>query len=722
MKTVLFVCTGNVCRSPMAEGLFEHAVRGRGAYRVLSAGVGAVDGQPASEYAVRALRELGLDISPHRSRHLTADVVAQANYIFGMTHSHVDAIMLLYPQAAEKTFLLREFDETLDAFENDISDPIGGSYEVYRNCRDQIEQGIASMLKFIEQTSGPAGGVSQTPAKQTVALGADHGGFDLKQAVKLHLQAQGWIVVDYGTTSKESTDYPDFAHLVGYAVADNKNEFGILLCTSGVGMSITANKIPGVRAALVFDEEMAGLARQHNDANVLCIGAKHTDAELAKKMADAFLAAKFEGGRHERRVNKIETTVATHLRLRAVDPEIADTILLEKQRQQENIELIASENFTSPAVMEAQGSVLTNKYAEGYPKKRWYGGCENVDVVEQLAIDRAKQIFGAEHANVQPHSGSGANMAVYFAMLKPGDKMLTMDLSHGGHLTHGNKANFSGRFFEIVHYGVRKDDERIDYDQLAKLAREHRPKMITVGASAYSRIIDFKRMSEIAQEVGALMLADIAHIAGLVAAGEHPSPVPFADFVTTTTHKTLRGPRGGLVLCKEKYAKEIDSQAFPGIQGGPLMHVIAAKAVCLLEAMQPGFKTYQKQIVKNARALAAGMMRNSFRLVSGGTDNHLMMVDVGARGMTGKDCQIALDEAGITTNKNTIPFETRSPFQGSGVRLGTPAVTTRGMMEPEMAAIADMISEVLMDIKNLEAAHQVRARVRELTARFPLPY
>jgi glycine hydroxymethyltransferase len=577
------------------------------------------------------------------------------------------------------------------------------------------------MLNFIEQTSA-TGAAPQTATKQTVAIGSDHGGFDLKHALKLHLQTKGWIVVDYGTVSKESTDYPDFAHLVGYAVADNKNEFGILCCTSGVGMSITANKIPGVRAALVFDDEMAGLARQHNDANVICIGSKQTDAEMARRMVDAFLAARFEGGRHERRVSKMETVTPKALRLRSVDPEIADTILLEKQRQQENIELIASENFTSPAVMEAQGSVLTNKYAEGYPKKRWYGGCENVDVVEQLAIDRAKELFGADHANVQPHSGSGANMAVYFSMLKPGDKMLTMDLTHGGHLTHGNKANFSGKFFEIVHYGVRKDDERIDYDQLAQMAREHRPKMITVGASAYSRIINFQRMGEIAREVGALLLADIAHIAGLVAAGEHPSPIAHADFVTTTTHKTLRGPRGGLILCKEKYAKEIDSQAFPGIQGGPLMHVIAAKAVCLKEAMQPAFKEYQKQIVRNARALADGMKRNSFRLVSGGTDNHLMMVDVGARGVTGKDCQIALDEAGITVNKNTIPFETRSPFQASGIRLGTPAVTTRGMKETEMAAIADMISEVLMDIKNLEAAHKVRQRVRELTAKFPLPY
>ena len=372
-------------------------------------------------------------------------------------------------------------------------------------------------------------------------------------------------------------------------------------------------------------------------------------------------------------------------------------------------------------MLEAQGSVLTNKYAEGYPKKRWYGGCENIDVIEQLAIDRAKKLFGAEHVNVQPHSGSQANMAVYFAMLKPGDKMLTMDLSHGGHLTHGNKANFSGKFFEIVHYGVRQDDERIDYDQLAKMAREHKPKMITVGASAYPRIIDFKRMGEIAREVGAYLLADIAHIAGLVAAGIHPSPIGHADFVTTTTHKTLRGPRGGLILCREKNAKEIDSQVFPGIQGGPLEHVIAGKAVCFQEALQPSFKAYQEQIVKNALALADGMKRNGYRLVSGGTDNHLMLVDVGAKNVTGKDCQIALDEAGITVNKNTIPFETRSPFQASGIRLGTPAVTTRGMKETEMAAIADMISEVLLDVKNVEAAHKVRDRVRELTAKFPLP-
>jgi RpiB/LacA/LacB family sugar-phosphate isomerase len=725
MKTILFVCTGNICRSPMAGGLFQHAVREGKDYRVLSAGVGAIDGQPPSIHAVRALRELGIDIASTRSRMLTHELVEEADYIFGMTHNHVDTILALFPQAMEKTFLLREFDETLDDYEKDIGDPIGGSYETYAYCRDQIEQGILSMLKFMDQTAQApeAAGTGGAPESR-IALGSDHAGFALKEHLKRHLQACGVSLVDLGTHSPETCDYTKFGHAVAEQVAARKSVYGLLVCSTGIGISISANKIPGARAARVFDEAMAALSRQHNNANILCLGAGNTPPEVAVKILDIFLSTSFEGGRHESRVNKMEIhkTTPAPLRLSSVDPEIAGSIFLEKQRQQENIELIASENFVSPAILEAQGSVLTNKYAEGYPGKRWYGGCEQVDTVERLAIERAKKIFGAEHVNVQPHSGSQANMAVYFAMLKPGDKMLTMDLSHGGHLTHGNKANFSGHFFEIVHYGVRKEDERIDYDQLQKMAQEHRPRMITVGASAYPRVIDFKRMGEIAREVGAWLLADIAHIAGLVAAGLHPSPVEHADFVTTTTHKTLRGPRGGLIMCKEKFAKEIDSQIFPGIQGGPLMHVIAAKAVCFQEALQPAFREYQAQILKNARALAEGMIHNRFRLVSGGTDNHLMLVDVGARGLTGKECQIALDEAGITVNKNTIPFETRSPFQASGIRLGSPAVTTRGMKEPEMAAIADMISEVLLDIKNLDTAHKVRERVRELTAKYPLPY
>jgi len=724
MKTILFICTGNVCRSPMAEALFRRAVAGRGDFRALSAGLGAMDGQPPTAHSVTAMREMGVDISAQRSRALTADLLRQADYIFGMTHSHVDTIGLLYPAAAEKTFLIREFDDSPDPFEKDISDPIGGSYDVYVHCREQIEQGIASILKFMEQheiLSAPQG--AKTPAMVKFALGADHGGFDLKEELKKYLLSRGLTLKDFGAPVKDpADDFPDFVLPAAQAVADGSAEFGLLCCTSGVGIYIAANKVPGVRAGQAFDEKAAEMMRRHNDVNVLCL-AGDTNLELAEKIVDTFMSAKFDGGRHERRVNKIDIRLAPmKLRLRNVDSQVAEAIENEKLRQQENIELIASENFVSPAILEAQGSVLTNKYAEGLPKKRWYGGCEFIDTIEQLAIDRAKKLFGAEHANVQPHAGSQANMAVYFAVLKPGDKLLTMDLSHGGHLTHGNKANFSGKFFEIVHYGVRKDDERIDYDQLAAMAREHKPKMITVGASAYPRVIDFQRMGEIAREVGAYLLADIAHIAGLVAVGLHPSPIPHADFVTTTTHKTLRGPRGGLILCREKNAKEIDSMVFPGIQGGPLEHVIAAKAVCFQEALQPSFKNYQEQIVKNATALAGGMTHNGYRLVSGGTDNHLMLVDVGVKNLTGKECQAALDEAGITVNKNTIPFETRSPFQASGVRLGTPAVTTRGMKEAEMSAIADMISEVLVDIKNVEAARKVRARVCELTAKFPLPY
>ena len=705
----------------MAEGLLRHLLPSQSDWRVVSAGVGAMNGQAPSAFAVQALRELGVDISRQRSRALSAQLVAEADYILGMTQGHVDSILLLHPEAVEKTFLLRDFEADRPAGRRDIADPIGAPIEVYRHCRDQIKQAIEAMIPHLQGDNVNPDAATETAGTLALAVGADHAGFALKQALIGQLQSRGVGLTDLGVSSVDSADYPDYAQTVAREVLAGRARFGVLVCHTGIGMSIAANKIPGIRAALVVDVEGARLARSHNDANVLCLGARGTDAAAAAKILEAFLDTAFEGGRHDRRVRKLEA-VHADLRLSAVDPEIQAVVTAERNRQQENIELIASENFTSPAVMEAQGSVLTNKYAEGYPRKRWYGGCENVDTAEQLAIDRAKELFGAGHANVQPHSGSGANMAVYFAFLQPGDRILTMDLSHGGHLTHGNKVNFSGRFFEVMHYGVRQDDERIDYDRLAEQAREHRPKMITVGASAYPRIIDFERLGQVAREVNAMLLADIAHIAGLVAAGLHPSPVPHADFVTTTTHKTLRGPRGGLVLCRSEYAKAIDSQVFPGIQGGPLEHVIAAKAVCFHEALQPSFKDYQAQILKNAQAMAQGLLRNGFRLVSGGTENHLMLVDVGARGITGKDAQIALDEAAITVNKNTIPFETRSPFQASGIRVGTPAVTTRGMKELEMAAIADMISEVLLDPQNPAIHAQVRNRVRELTTRFPLPY
>jgi glycine hydroxymethyltransferase len=406
--------------------------------------------------------------------------------------------------------------------------------------------------------------------------------------------------------------------------------------------------------------------------------------------------------------------------LRETDPEIAEAIANEIRRQNSGLELIASENFVSLAVLEAMGSVMTNKYAEGYPGRRYYGGCEFVDVAEALAIARAKALFDAEHANVQPHSGAQANMAVYLAALQPGDTLLGMNLAHGGHLTHGHPLNFSGKLYRIVPYGVRRDDERIDYDELARLAREHRPKLIVVGASAYPRVIDFPRIASIAREVGARVMTDMAHIAGLVAAGVHPTPVPWSDYVTTTTHKTLRGPRGGLVLSRAEHAKELDKALFPGVQGGPLMHVIAAKAVCLKEAMEPAFAAYQRQIVANAARLAQVLVDRGFRLVSGGTDTHLMLVDVFSKGLTGKVAEAALGRAGITVNKNAIPFDTNPPMVASGIRIGTPAVTTRGMREREMETIGELIARVLAAPDDEAVQAMVRAEVEALCRAFPL--
>lgn len=418
---------------------------------------------------------------------------------------------------------------------------------------------------------------------------------------------------------------------------------------------------------------------------------------------------------------KQPTPMSEPTALSSTDPAIADAIRKERHRQFEHIELIASENFTSQAVMEAQGSCLTNKYAEGYPGRRWYGGCEYVDIVETLAIERAKALFQAEHVNVQPHSGSQANMAVYFSVLTPGDRILTMDLAHGGHLTHGHKANFSGKLYEVHHYGVSQETETIDYDALAKQAEAVRPKMITAGASAYSRIIDFPRLREIADSVGAYLFVDMAHIAGLVAGGAHPTPIPHAHFVTTTTHKSLRGPRAGLVLCKEEFAKKIDAQTFPGVQGGPLMHVIAAKAVCFKEALEPSFKDYSHQIVKNAKALAARLAMLGYRIVSGGTDNHVMLVDLRGAGVNGADASVALDKAAITVNKNAIPFDTEPIFKTGGIRLGTPAATTRGMSEEDMMEVADFIDHALKHRGNESELATLRKKVVAFTSQFPLP-
>ncbi len=594
MKSVLFVCTGNVCRSPIAEGLFRRLLGNRKDIEVASAGVHAVRGQPPSSHAVEVCAEEGAQIGNLRSQPLTGALVERATHIFAMTGAHVEAIQMLFPNAADKTFLLREFEEPGATCWRDVPDPIGLGRDVYNSCAETIKNALPSVLAFVEES-----GVAVRP-------GGRSGGPSI------------YIVSDVLHSAPSELNAPS-------------------------------------------------------------------------------------GG------------------LRKVDPEIFDAIAAEEKRQRENVELIASENFTSRAVMEAQGSVLTNKYAEGLPKKRWYGGCENVDTVEQLAIDRAKRLFNCAHVNVQPHSGAQANMAVYFSVLKPGDKILAMNLAHGGHLTHGHPANFSGKFYNVSQYGVSEQTEQIDYDALQKQAEEVKPVMITAGASAYPRIIDFSRLRQIADSVSAFLFIDMAHIAGLVAGGQHPSPIPHAHFVTTTTHKSLRGPRGGIVMCEEKFAKQIDATVFPGVQGGPLMHVIAAKAVCFHEALQPHFRDYQRQVVVNAKALAAGLAKHGYRIVSGGTDNHLMLVDLRPKQLNGKDAQEVLDRAGITVNKNAIPFDTSSPFKPGGVRVGTPAVTTRGMREEEMLEIADLIAEALQHRDDDAVLERVRGKVRELTRRFPLP-
>jgi glycine hydroxymethyltransferase len=571
MKHVLFVCTGNVCRSPMAEGLFKKLLGDRTDIVVHSAGVSAGRGAPASPDAVRALAAEGIDLNRFRSQPVSEDLVRKASYIFVMTREHKRMLELFFPEAAGKTQLVREFENGSP----DVADPIGLGRETYDRCRDILKKNLSALLTFIENqtmnTSSPAASGSTTGA------------------------------------------------------------------------------------------------------------------------------------------------------LSDTDPEIAAAIQKELHRQFEHVELIASENFTSKAVMEAQGSCLTNKYAEGYPGKRWYGGCEYVDVVESLAIARARKLFGCEHVNVQPHSGSQANMAVYFSVLAPGDRILTMDLAHGGHLTHGHKANFSGKLYEVHHYGVSCETERIDYDALARLAAEVKPKMITAGASAYPRTIDFPRMREIADSVGAYLFVDMAHIAGLVAGGAHPSPIPHAHFVTTTTHKSLRGPRAGLVLCKEEFARKIDAQTFPGIQGGPLMHVIAAKAVCLHEALQPSFKDYANQVVNNAKSLAARLAMLGYRIVSGGTDNHLMLVDLRPQGLTGSEASIALDKAAITVNKNAIPFDTESIMKTGGIRIGTPAMTTRGLKEEDMMQVADYLHAALQARSDETKLATIRREVVAFTSRFPLP-
>ncbi len=724
-QQILCVCTGNICRSPMAEALLRHRLGAGSRWQVKSAGVAAPTGQPASAEAVQAMAEWKIDLKGHRSQGLSRRLVDEARLIVVMTAAHGQAVVTQFPEARGKVRLLTSFGTARQP--EGIPDPIGMSLEVYRRTRDRIDSAVADLVLYMRELDARKGGpAAERQTSMKLAIGADHGGFALKEKIRKHLEDRGHTVDDVGShLGLESVDYPDFGMAVARQVSEGAVDMGVLVCTTGIGMSITANKFPHVRAALVNNPDMARMARSHNNANILVLGSATTREADLPALLEAWFGTRFDGGeRHQRRVGKIsraEQDMAETEALARTDPEIFHAVQGEAVRQRENLELIASENYASRAVRQACGSVMTNKYAEGYPAKRWYGGCEHVDVAERLAIERARKLFGAEHVNVQPHCGSGANMAVYFAMLQPGDTIMAMNLAHGGHLTHGHKMNFSGRYYNVVPYGVDPQTERINYDELEQLAVQHKPKLICAGASAYSRVIDFPRLRTIADQVGALLMVDMAHIAGLVAAGVHPSPVPYADFVTSTTHKTLRGPRGGIVLCREKYGPEIDKQVFPGIQGGPLMHIIAGKAVCFQEALQPAFKVYQQQVVRNAQTLAAAFARAGLRICSGGTDNHLMLVDLNPLGLTGKDAAAALDRASITVNKNGIPFDTKSPFLTSGIRVGSPAVTTRGMKEAEMEQIAACINTVLQSPQDDKVIAEVRARVLALTARFPVP-
>lgn len=564
----------------------------------------------------------------------------------------------------------------------------------------------------------------QTNPRGEIGIASDHGGFELKKQIAAFLAETGFTPVDFGPFELDpADDYPDFGSPMAKAVSKGELASGILLCRSGVGMGIDANRFHNVRAVVAYSAKVAKASREHNVSNVLVIPADYLDFEAIKEIIQTWVSTPFSNDRrHINRLEKLERQSYDDIAaVRSADPEIAAWIDKEAERQNDGIELIASENFTSTAIRAAQGSVLTNKYAEGYPGRRYYGGCEFVDEVEKIAIKRACELFGAEAANVQPHAGSQANMAVYFALLNPGDTVLAMSLDHGGHLTHGHPMNFSGKLFNIVPYGVSPETETIDYDEVERLAMECKPRMILAGASTYPRVIDFARLRQIADKANAYLFVDMAHIAGLVAAGVHPSPVPYCDVVTTTTHKTLRGPRSGLILCKEKYIKAINSKVFPGLQGGPLMHVIAAKAICFKEAMTPEFKAYQQQLVKNAAVLAQALKDKGFRIVSGGTDNHLMLVDLRPKHATGKEVQIACDKARITLNKNMIPFDPEKPMITSGVRIGTPAVTTRGMKEVEMLRIADFIDRAVAAKDDDAALAKIAEEVRAFTKAFPLP-
>lgn len=581
---------------------------------------------------------------------------------------------------------------------------------------------------------------SKSSEQVKIALGSDHAGFKLKQGLAKHLRDCGYEIEDFGTFSTESVDYSDYGLRVAVAVGEGDFEAGILICRTGIGMSIAANKVKRVKAALCRDRESARLSRQHNDSNVLVLSAGFTSESDAREIVDLWLVTPFEGGRHSRRVGKISqfeedelerlrerhekpaagTTPASRrpegAAVREIDPDLFGLMQLERKRLRESLVLVASESIVEPGVLEATGNIFSPKYAEGYPGERLYPGCEVMDAVELLAIERAKQVFGSDHVNVQPYSGTQANMAAYFAVLKPGETILSMKTEHGGHPSHGGRSNFSGMFYKSLRYGVEEKTELLDYDEIAEIAEKERPRLIIAGGSAYSRLIDFARLRAIADSCGALLMVDMAHLSGLVAAGIHPSPVPFADVMTSTTHKTLKGPRGGLILCKRELADAIDEAVFPVMQGGPLMHVISAKAFCFKLALQEEFREFQLQVVRNAKALASEMQRLGYRIVSGGTDTHLLVVDLRSRGIDGSDAWQWLEEAGILVNKCAVPFDKEGSF--GGIRVGPLSLTSRGMKEEHMGEIAELMDTVLKKGPNRSALSRIRSAVKELCSGF----
>ena len=708
----------------MAEVIFRQRVGADNPWQVLSAGIFAAEGLGASEQAIQAVGEWNIDLRQHRSQPLTAQLIHSASLILVMTEQHRQEILAMFGDVADRVHLLTSFGTTKPPYP-DIKDPIGQSVEIYRAVRDQISQSIADLILYLVEHAELQTGAALTPRALKLSIGADHGGFELKEHIKSYLASRELQIEDEGCTDTTSVDYPDFAARVAEKVAKGTVDQGILVCKTGVGMAIAANKFPGVRAALCTNAYMAKMARRHNDANVLTLGSSLVQPDEVNPILDEWFENSFEGHeRHQRRIHKIQASPTSCVGCAAVqsaDPEIYRILVNEHQRQQEFLELISSENYVSPAVREAIGSCFTNKYAEGYPYQRAYPGCTYADEIETLAIERAKALFQAEHVNVQPYSGAVANAAVYLALLQPGESYLAMSPMQGGHLTQGHKSHLSGRLFQPIHYSVDPETGIIDYENLLRLAQKHRPKLLSVGPNIYSKMVDYERMRSIADSVGAWLMVDCAQTIGLIAGGYAENPARYADVITTTTHKSLRGPRGGLILSKREVAEPIDRMVFPGLQGGPLMHVIAAKAVCLHEAMQPSFRSYTATVLQNAQSLADALSAEGMGVVSGYTENHTLIIDLAPWNLTGKEAVRRLYSLGISVSSCIVPHAQTDPLAPSGLRMGTQAMATRGMTSHQMPQIARWITEGLLQTQEKAVKERIKNEVQDCLRAHPVP-